>query len=299
MASQYVAIDSIVALHQLYGLASPQHPLISFIDLQRVSRKNLLPDTLYRLGFYTIYYKQTRGTLPYGKSHYDFDEGTLLFTAPHQVVAPVLDGPAPEGWGVFFHPDLLNRTPLGRQINAYSFFQYEANEALHLSEEENQIITACAKTIQREYSQHIDKHTNTLILSNLELLLNYSNRFYDRQFYTRAGVSKDLVQRFETLLNDYFAQDLTETGLPDVKYFAGKLHLSPNYLADVLARYTGKTTQEHIHLKLVDSAKSRLWGSEKSISEIAYELGFEHPSHFTKVFKAKTGQTPLAFRNAS
>ncbi|WP_338877172.1 helix-turn-helix domain-containing protein [Spirosoma sp. SC4-14] len=297
--SQYVDIKSISALHHLYGIARPAHPLITRIDLQQVHRHKLEPDTLYRLGFYTIFYKHLKGTLPYGKSRYDFEEGTLMFTAPNQVVAPTLDSPAVEGWGLCFHPDLLNRTHLGRTINSYSFFQYESNEGLHLSDEEKMILTDCINTIHREYSRPVDKHTEPLIINQLDSLLTYCDRFYDRQFITRAKVNKDIVQRFEALLTNYFSQDLTEAGLPDVKYFASRVNLSPNYLSDVLHRYTGKTTQEHIHLKLIETAKSLLWSTEKPISEIAYELGFAHPSHFTKLFKIKTGQTPLAYRQAS
>jgi AraC-like DNA-binding protein len=205
-----------------------------------------------------------------------------------------------EGWGLFFHPDLINGTSFAKKINEYSFFNYEANEALHISDDEKMILKDCVEKIEKEYSQNIDKHTQGLIVSNIELLLNYCDRFYDRQFLTRNKVNKDIVQRFEHLLNDYFAQDeLINAGLPDVKFFASHLNLSPNYLSDLLNRFTGKTTQEHIHLKLVDTAKSLLWSTEKSISEIAYELGFEYPSHFTKVFKTKTGLTPQQYRSAN
>jgi AraC-like DNA-binding protein len=183
-------------------------------------------------------------------------------------------------------------------MQQYSIFHYEVNEALHISEEERLVIKDCVDKIAREYMQSIDKHTQSLIVSNIELLLNYCNRFYDRQFYTRAKVNTDIVQRFESLLKDYFSQQtLIETGLPAVTWFASKLNLSPSYLSDLLQKFTGKSTVEHIHLELVEKAKSLLWGTENSISEIAYELGFEHPSHFTKVFKAKTGKSPSGYRN--
>ena len=202
--------------------------------------------------------------------------------------------------GLFFHPDLINGTSLAKKINEYSFFNYEANEALHISDDEKIILKDCVEKIEKEYSQNIDKHTQGLIVSNLELLLNYCDRFYDRQFLTRGKVSKDIVQRFEHLLNDYFAQPAEiNAGLPEVNFFASHLNLSPNYLSDLLNRFTGKTTQEHIHLKLVDTAKSLLWNTEKSISEIAYELGFRYPSHFTKVFKTKTGLTPKQYRSVN
>ncbi|NIJ54579.1 helix-turn-helix domain-containing protein [Dyadobacter arcticus] len=254
----------------------------------------------YQMAFYTISCKHFEGAFKYGKSLYDFNEGTLIFTAPHQVVSASHNLQMDEGWGLFFHSDLINGTALGRKINQYGFFGYEANEALHISDDEKQILKDCIEKIKKEYSQNIDKHTEALIVSNLELLLNYCNRFHDRQFLTRSKVNKDIVQRFEHILNEYFAQEtLIEAGLPDVKFFAFQLNLSPNYLSDLLNRFTGKTTQEHIHLKLVDAAKSLLWSTEKSISEIAYELGFEYPSHFTKVFRTKTGLTPQQYRNTN
>ncbi|MES1160166.1 MAG: helix-turn-helix transcriptional regulator, partial [Bacteroidota bacterium] len=242
--------------------------------------------------------KKFEGLLKYGKSHYDFREGSLLFTAPGQVIGSGPDVKVEEGWALFIHPDLLHGTSLGKKMNQYTFFHYEVNEALHISEEERIIIKDCVDKIAREYRQSIDKHTQSVIVSNIELLLNYCSRFYDRQFYTRAKVNADIVQRFETLLKDYFSQQiLIETGLPTVTWFASKLNLSPSYLSDLLQKFTGKSTVEHIHLELVEKAKSLLWGTENSISEIAYELGFEHPSHFTKIFKAKTGKSPSLYRN--
>ena len=301
MSNKYVDIESVSDLHNFYGYSKPKHPLITLIDLTQINADNRPKDgTLYRLGFYSIFFKTGKGVLKYGKSHYDFDEGSLMFTAPYQVISPSVDLSLEEGWGLFFHPDILNRNELGSTISEYSFFQYDSNEALHISDEEKKLIKTCLENIKREYSQNIDKHTLQLILSNIELLLNYCNRFYDRQFFTRAKVSNDIVQRFEKSLKEYFAQDtLIKVGLPDVKYFAGKLNLSASYLSDLLSKYTGKTTQEHIHLQLIDKAKSLLWGSEMSISVIAYELGFEHPSHFTKLFKSKIGQAPRAFRNSN
>ena len=301
MANKLVEIKSISDLYEFYGYAKPQHPLIAVIDLTKTDRSYRFNDeTLYSLNFYTLFFKTFKGVLKYGKSHYDFDEGSLMFTAPYQVISASSDVQFKEGWGLFFHPDLLNRTELGRKIDNYSFFHYNSNEALHISEEEKKVTKDCLENIEREYSHNIDKHSQGLLVSNIELLLNYCNRFYDRQFFTRAKVNNDIVQRFETLLKEYFAQEtLIELGLPDVKYFASRLNLSPNYLSDLLNKYTGKTTQEHIHLKLTDKAKSLLWSTEKSISEIAYELGFEHPSHFTKIFKAKAGQTPKEYRNTN
>ncbi|MBL0740572.1 helix-turn-helix domain-containing protein [Chryseolinea lacunae] len=299
MPNQFVDITTLSELHTLYGCAKPRHPLVSFVDLKEVTRENFRDEeTAYRLGFYSVYLKQLKGTMKYGKSFYDFDEGTMVFTAPGQAISTTRKISYNEGWGLFFHADLLHRTGLGKKINTYSFFHYDANEALHVSDEEKAILRDCAENIKREYTQPIDKHSQGVIVSNIELLLNYCDRFYDRQFITRANVNHDIVQQFEKLLLDYFSQDsLIETGLPDVKHFASQLNLSPNYLSDLLKRYTGKTTQEHIHLQLVERAKSMLWSSDKSISEIAYALGFEHPSHFTKLFKTKAGKSPKEFRH--
>lgn len=298
MHNNYIDIKSISELHSFYGYAKPKHPLITIIDLKAVNNENRpQKGQLYRLGCYSVFYKQLKGALIYGRSRYDYDEGSLIFTAPNQVLAPTTEVQPDEGWGLFFHPDLIAGAELGQKISQYSFFHYDSNEALHPSEEERTIIQNTTDNIHKEYAQNIDKHTEGLLIANLDLLLGYCQRFYDRQFFTRATISKDLVQNFERLLNDYFDHTAIETGLPDVKYFATRLHLSPNYLSDLLKKYTGKTTQEHFHLQLVQKAKSLLWGTEKTISEIAYELGFEHPSHFTKIFKSKTGQSPKSFRH--
>jgi len=299
-APSYLEIESITDLHDLVQYPRPRHPLVSVIDHKDFYAKRPKSDAMYRFGFYTISCKKFEGLLYYGKSQYDFREGSLMFTAPGQVIGASPDIYVDEGWALFFHADLLHGTSLGKKMHEYSFFHYEVNEALHISEEEATIIKDCVDSIAREYLRPIDKHTQSVIVSGLELLLNYCNRFYDRQFYTRAKVNADVVQRFEGLLKDYFSQGgLIETGLPSVAYFAAKLNLSPNYLSDLLQKFTGKSTLEHIHLELVERAKSLLWGTDNSISEIAYELGFEHPSHFTKIFKAKTGKSPREYRNVN
>jgi len=298
MPDKYIDIKSISDLHRMVQYASPRHPLVSVID-HCDFYKSYRPkaDVFYRFGFYIISCKKFDGLLKYGKGHYDFNEGSLMFTAPDQVIGPGPDVQVEKGWALFIHPDLIHGTDLGKKIHQYSFFNYEINEALHISEEEKQIIKDCVAKIEKEYAQNIDKHSQGLIVSNIELLLNYCNRFYDRQFYTRAKVNSDVVQQFEKLLKDYFSQNnLIETGLPNVGYFASRLNLSPNYLSDLLGKFTGKTTQEHIHLELIDKAKTMLWGTNQSISEIAYGLGFEHPSHFTKIFKTKTGKSPSEYR---
>jgi AraC-like DNA-binding protein len=294
-----VEIESITDMHDLVHFPRPRHPLVSVIDHAKFYALRPEPGILYRLGFYMLSCKKFEGLLYYGKGQYDFTNGSMLFTAPGQVIGTSTEPEVKveEGWALFFHPDLLYGTALGKKMHEYSYFQYEVNEALHVSEEESTILRECVDNIAREYMQSIDKHTQGLMVSNIELLLNYCSRFYDRQFYTRAKVNSDVVQRFESLLKEYFNQDsLIEAGLPPVTYFAAKLNLSPTYLSDLLQKFTGKSTIEHIHLELVEKAKSLLWGTGHSISEIAYELGFEHPSHFTKIFKAKTGKSPSEYR---
>jgi len=297
MPDTYIDLQSISQLHQMVNYTPPKHPLVSVIDHADFYRYRPKTNDFYRFGFYTISCKKFKGILKYGKGHYDFDEGSLMFTAPGQVLAPGPDVVVEEGWALFIHPDLLHGTDLGRKIHQYSFFNYEVDEALHISEDEQLIIKDCVTNIEKECSRNIDKHSQGLIVSNIELLLNYCTRFYDRQFFTRAKINSDVVQQFEKLLKDYFAQDtLIEVGLPNVKYFASRLNLSPNYLSDLLNKFTGKTTQEYIHLEMIDKAKSLLWSTNDSISEIAYGLGFEHPSHFTKLFKMKTGKSPSGYR---
>jgi AraC-like DNA-binding protein len=295
----YVDINSISELHEYMQFPPPVHPLITVIDFSKVDRSRRKPGVLYyRMNLYVISCKNTRGRMMYGRSAYDFSEGSLMFTAPHQPFAPDPENPANQGWGLFIHPDLLNASERGQALTTFSFFGYDTNEALHVSDLENKTLEACLRNIEKEMALNLDQHSYNLILSNLELLLAYCARYYDRQFLTRMHASNDTVQKFERLLNAWFAQDaLSEAGLPHVSYFAEQLHLSPNYLSDLLNKYTGKTTQEHIHLKLTDKAKALLWGTEKTVSEVAFSLGFEHPSHFAKLFKSRTGMSPTEFRN--
>ena len=298
MPEKYIDIQSISDLLGLYSAGKPKHPLISVVDLAKHQFIMPAENHAYRLGFYCVFCKNYLGSMRYGRSNYDFNEGSLVFTAPGQVSQP---GPAPspeEGWGLFFHPDLLHGTLLGKKLSKYSFFNYKINEALHVSDEEKLILFDCIRHIENEYSRGIDEHTHELILNNLELLLNYSTRFYQRQFNTRAAVSMDIVQRFEGLLIDYFSDaPLIDKGLPNVGYFASRLNLSSNYLADILQRYTGKTTQEYIHLALIDKAKDLIWDKNKTVREIAFALGFQHPAHFTRLFKSKTGYAPSEYRH--
>ena len=297
MTERCINIESISELHNLYQAGKPKHPLITIVDLAKHQFKMPIENEAYRFGFYCVFCKNFSGTMRYGRSFYDFNDGSMVFTAPGQVTGTTTAPPPEEGWGLFFHPDLLHGTTLGKKLATYSFFSYSINEALHISDDEKSILFDCVRNIEREYSSGFDKLTQELIVNNLEMLLNYCTRFYQRQFNSRAFISKDSVQQFEQLLADYFCNDtLIDKGLPNVGYFASRLNLSPNYLSDVLQRYTGKTTQEHIHLALIDKAKNLIWDKNKSISEIAYTLGFEHPAHFTRLFKSKTGYAPSDYR---
>jgi AraC-like DNA-binding protein len=289
-------LDNISQYNTMRGVGT-LHPLVSVYEL---SKMKLIPTTLVNFGFYCIFLKEAKcGDLKYGCNYYDYQEGTLVFIAPGQVVGigNIPGNPHPKGWALLFHPDLIRGTSLGHNIKQYTFFSYETNEALHLSEKERQIILDCLNKIDHELHQSIDKHSKTLISNNIELLLNYCMRFYDRQFITRNQVNKDIIVKFETLLTNYFQSEITQTvGLPTVKYCADQLHLSANYFGDLIKKETGKTAQEHIQLKVMDIAKERIFDKSKTLSEIAYELGFKHPQHFSRMFKNETGYTPNEYR---
>ena len=274
------------------------HPLVSVIDFSKASPRRL--NRTY-FGFYLIILKDVHcGDLRYGKNTYDYQEGTLVFLAPGQILdmAPSEELYQPKGHGVAFHPDLIHGTALGSHIDEYSFFSYNVNEALHLSERERQIIMDCFSKISYELEHAVDKHSKQLISSNIELLLKYCDRFYDRQFITRDNTNKGMLEKFEGLLNGYYTSDKPKTfGLPSVAYFADELHLSANYFGDLIKKETGTSAQEYIQTKLIDVAKTKMFDSDKSISEIAYELGFKYPQHFNRLFKQKTGVTPNEFRS--
>ncbi|MDP4277774.1 MAG: helix-turn-helix domain-containing protein, partial [Bacteroidota bacterium] len=252
------------------------------------------------MGLYTMFLKDVKcGDIRYGRNYYDYQEGTLVFIAPGQVIGIEKNGEyvQPKGWALVFHPDLIHGTSLGRHIKEYTFFSYEVYEALHLSEQERQIVVDCLQKIDFELRHAIDKHSKTLIVTNIELLLNYCVRFYDRQFITRSNVNKDLLIRFEKVLDNYFLSDAPlQSGLPTVGYCADKLNISANYLGDLIKKETGKSAQEHIQLKLIDVAKEKIFDTSKSVSEIAYGLGFKYPQHFTRMFKKSTGVSPSEFR---
>lgn len=298
MSNDIIKVKTITQLHQLLGADSPKHPLISIIDYAKV---NIAQEHFYQrfsTDFYSISLKGSECGMTYGRNHYDFEEGVMIFTAPNQVFALDTENQDWSGWGLHFHPDLIRAANLGQHINNYSFFSYNAIEALHLSDKEKAIVLNCVNNIENEYNQYIDNYSQTLLISNLELLLNYCMRFFGRQFNTRTNHHQDIVTVFESYLYDYFnGNDLSEKGLPTVQDCAEKVNLSPNYLSDLLKKETGKTAQEHIHLMMLDKAKSLLMNSNRSVKEIAYDLGFEYPHYFSRIFKSKTGQTPVAYRN--
>jgi AraC-like DNA-binding protein len=274
------------------------HPLVSVVDLSKAE-----PRRLRRMsyGFYVVFLKEIKcGDLKYGISNYDYEEGTLVFLAPGQVIGSTGDEYyQPQGLALVFHADFIRGTSLGRHMNEYSFFSYTTNEALHLSERERQIIMDCFGKIKYELEHAVDKHSKTLIANNIELLLNYCVRFYDRQFITRDHANKGILERFEALLDNFFTSNKPqEVGLPSVAYCADKLNLSPNYFGDLIKKETGKSASEYIHLKLIDVAKERIFDANKSVSEIAYELGFKYPQHFSRVFKQYVGLTPQEYRSS-
>ena len=278
-----------------------RHPLVSVIEGSRMPHP--VPHARKHVGMYVIFLKELRCTddLTYGRRSYDFQENTLLFIAPGQVFGHEADGSTftGSGWCLLFHPDLLRGTQLGRNIRNYTFFSYEVREALHLSEQERRTILDCLHNIRHELQHAIDRHSRTLVVNNIEMFLNYCVRFYDRQFITRSDVAgKDILARFERTLDDYFLSDKPQTeGLPTVQYCAQELHLSANYFGDLVKRLTGKTAQEHIRLRLIDAAKERIADPARSIAEVAYELGFKYPAHFTRLFKNVVGCTPNRYRS--
>lgn len=274
------------------------HPLVSVIDFSKANHKGDYPAG-HSFGFYTVFLKeQNCGDMKYGRNYYDYQEGTLVFLASDQIVTIENRKPhQPKGWALMFHPDFIRGTSLGRAMKDYNFFSYDVFEALHISEQERATVLECFRNIDTELHKNIDKHSQKLITSNIELFLNYCSRFYDRQFITRTHVNSDILSKFETLLNSYFdSQRPQSKGLPTVKFCAEELNLSPNYLGDLLKRETGKSAQEHIQLHLIEAAKERLYNNSRSVSEIAYELGFEYPQYFSRLFKKRTGMTPNEYR---
>jgi len=295
-----IAINSISQLHDMLGFSKPLHPLISLnYNVDMIVNRDLL-DQNFLFNFYKISFKKTlKGKMGYGQGYYDFDEGGMIFTAPNQLLSTSQDDMEYEGVSLLIHPDFMRNYALAAKIKNYGFFSYATNEALFLSDKEKQTIFAVFENIRAELDGTIDDFSQDVIISHIEVLLNYSNRFYKRQFLTRKVVSHDLLTKMELLLNTYFEKEHTvNLGLPTVDYIANELHMSARYLSDMLRSLTGQNAQHHIHDKLIEKAKEYLVGNQLSVAEIAYQLGFEHPQSFNKLFKNKTSQTPVQFKQA-
>ena len=294
---EIIKIDSVDRYNKIFG-PETLHPLVSVVDLSRATTWPMR--AWFNYGVYALFLKDVKcGNIKYGRQYYDYQDGTVVCFAPGQVAdLEMLPDIQPAAHGLLFHPDLIRGTALGQEIRRYTFFSYETNEALHLSEEERRTVMDCLHKIEAELEHAIDKHSRRLITANIGLLLDYCMRFYERQFTTRCEVNKDIVARFEQLLDDYFDGEAPQQeGLPSVKYFADKVCLSANYFGDMIRRQTGQTASEYIQNKLIDRAKEALLSSDKTMSQIAYDLGFQYPQHFSRMFKRIAGCTPNEFRS--
>ncbi|MEX0314210.1 MAG: AraC family transcriptional regulator [Allomuricauda sp.] len=295
-----IKIDSISQVHDFFQLPKPKHPLVSVLPITDEMTNYDYGDHSYIFGFYQISLKSgISGSLTYGRSSYDFQEGTMVFMKPNQIVKVENDQAykGASGWTLLFHPDLIQRSELGKLINSYSFFNYETNEALHISEEEKNALTDLVHKLEQEYSLNLDKHSQELIISNIDLLLKYCKRYYDRQFFTRTNLNKDLISQFEQIIATYYNSDKARgLGVLTVNFCANKMHMSPNYLGDLIKNETGISAKEHIQEYLIQNAKTKILSTNKSISEIAYDFGFEYPQSFNKLFKSRTGFTPTQYR---
>lgn len=288
------------ALYEM-GIDKPKHPLVVAFNHEDMKSGHQLAGKSVVSSFYMVEYKQGKtGNFEYGRTTYDFEEGTLIFLAPGQVlkVNEWTEDEAVFGWTLFFHPDLIRKSQLGQNIDKYSFFSYDVNEALHISDDEKNIIEELRDKIILEYSQNIDRQSQKLIVTSIELLLDYCTRYYNRQFYTRENLNKDIISRFEDLLKTYYNSNRSlDQGIPSVKYCGEELNMSPNYFSDLLKKETGLNAQDHIHSFIIEKAKTQLLNSVESIGQIAYGLGFEYPQSFSKMFKKKTGMSPAEYRN--
>lgn len=290
---------SISQLHEYMGFKKPTHPLITIIDTSKLTYGEELVGVKISSDLYCIALKDKSCGLSYGRNHYDFDEGVMMFTAPNQVITLNKTQALNEvqGWMLYFHPDLIRDTSLGNKLDDYNFFSYSVYEALHLSEQEQDTVSTCIKMIEEEIKARIDNHSQQVLISNIELLLNYCSRFYERQFNTRSAHNKDIASKVETLLKEYFkAGKINDLGQPTIAYLASECNVSTGYLSDLLKKETGKTAKDHINEFLVEKAKDLLIGSDDSISGIAYTLGFNYPHYFSRMFKTITGMTPQEYR---
>ena len=298
--STIVKLDTISQVHDALNLEKPRHPLVSVLPIDERIANFDYGDATYVFGFYQVSLKAgIKGSITYGRNSYDFQEGSMVFSKPGQALQ-FRDNErvaGETGWTLLFHPDLIRRSELGRTIETYSFFSYDTHEALHLSDDEKRTMGELAEKIDREYRQNIDRHTQNLIVANIKLILEYCTRFYDRQFYVRTNLNKDTITRFEALLRDYYEEELSlDNGVPTVAYCGEQLNMSAHYLSDLLKKETGANAQQHIHQFIIERAKTQLLNSNEQVSQIAYGLGFEYPQHFSKLFKAKTGMSPLDYR---
>ena len=297
--SQFIHLKSIADLSRLLN-ESDFHPLVAVVDFSK-TKDHIEEETRITTDFYSVMFKNyCKSNITYGRKAIDFNEGSLICMAPNQVITIDTEFEPrenPMGWGLFFHPDLIRNTSLNSKMKDYSFFSYEIAEALHLSEKEKQLLFECIVKIQSELKENIDDYSQTIIVSTIELLLNYCNRFYGRQFITRKATNRDVLAKVEALLKQHFSIKTLPNGLPTVKHLADAVHLSPGYLGDLLKKETGLNAQEHIHHYVIEEAKDILLHSNQSVSEIAFQLGFEYPQYFSRLFKQKTGTTPIEFRN--
>jgi AraC-like DNA-binding protein len=299
--SEIIHLQSIADLHKLFNLGNSQHPLVTVLDFSKV-KENLVKNTKITMDFYSMMFKNyCKNDFKYGRKAIDFQDGNLICIAPNQIIEidnEIEDREDKMGWGLFFHPDLIRSTSLNDHLKNYRFFDYDISEALHLSDKEKNVLFECIQKIQIELQENIDVYSQYIIVSTIELLLNYCSRFYGRQMITRSQTNKRIIAQIEIILAGYFSNaKIKDRGLPSVKFLADNVHLSPSYLSDLLRKETGKNAQEHIHFYLIDEAKNLLLNSEKNVSEIAYDLGFEYPQYFNKLFKKKTGKTPMEYRN--
>jgi len=297
--TEVIQIKTISEIHRFLNVEKPLHPLISVF--RHIPNMNLkITNVKVSFDFYIISLKSDiKGSINYGRNTYDFEEGTMLFSAPGQVFT-ITDEPIVDlkGWTLFIHPELLSKSNLHQTIQQYNFFSYDVNEALHISEKEKIVLTEFVSNIKNEISQNLDRHSQDLIIHNIESILKYSERFYDRQFLTRTNKNKDFITQFERYLKNYFNSESIETnGMPTIEQCGKALNMSGHYLSDLLKLETGKTIKEHIHLKLIDKAKHQLLNSTISVKSLAYNLGFEYPQYFSRLFKNKTGMSPSEYRS--
>lgn len=299
--NEILHLKSISDLYRFLNLGYAEHPLIGIVDFSKVI-EHTTDEIRIQTDFYSIMFKNyCHNHIRYGRKTIDFQDGNLVCISPNHVITIDTDIEIREdmmGWGLFFHPDMIRGTSLGNKMKEFSFFSYEISEALHLSDKEKQLLFDCIQKIQVELTQNIDSYSQALIVSNIELLLNYCSRYYGRQFITRKSVNIDIVSKVEDFLKTYFeSPEKRNDKMPTVKDIANKVNLSPSYLSDLLKRETGLNAQDHIHYFVIEQAKNILLQTNHSVSEIAYSLGFEYPQYFSRLFKQKTGKTPMEFRS--